>query len=79
MVAYVKDNEYADLIPNQAYEIEKVSSNRYLIFKGNPRRYCIGSFNIFHNGKQITIMQAYHLYRKSKKETMNYATRKKLK
>lgn len=66
MIAYMKDDEYYDLVPDFPYEIDKMMPTQYLKLKGNPRRYRASSFCIYHKGERISIAKACRIQRANK-------------
>lgn len=47
---------YPDIAPGKEYEVEKIG--QYLKFKNNARRYRPFIFQLYRNGKTITVEQA---------------------
>lgn len=61
MQAVVVKSEYKDLRKDCIYEVDRLTGDRYVYLKNNPRKYKSNCFRYIHNSKYISYAEAYRL------------------
>ena len=61
MIAVMIKDEYPDLVIGYKYTVKRIyhPSNNYIMVEGSPRRYLSNSFEFWHDGKKISLAEAY--------------------
>ncbi len=62
MQATMIQDEYSDICMNYPYEVERVYADGNIRLKKNPRRYDGKYFEIRHNGKTLSLKEAYNIW-----------------
>lgn len=64
MIAIMVKDEYPDLVPGFQYKVRRIyehGSNYHVMVEGSPRRYVVSCFEIWNNGKKISVKEAFRL------------------